>query len=138
MFAWDLKHRIHLQWPRRFCAVGLVIVAANIGVPTRAFTVMRAVEAPPSRYAAGPTITGATREKTFSTPDAVQAFCNFYLGPPRGGYYQACYVPALDLVVLPDKRAWPSAREREELRAHEWAHARGWRHPGMSSASTGE
>ena len=98
---------------------------------------MHAVEPPPARYASGPTLQGATREQTFSTPEAVQAVCNRFLGRPRQGYYEACYIPALDLVVLPDKHAWPSARERAELRAHEWAHARGWRHGFSAEPATG-
>jgi hypothetical protein len=103
--------------------------ATALGGPAAAATWGRAVEPPPAIYASGPTVTGTTRELTFPTPQAVQAFCNLYLGRPASGYYQACYVPVLDLVVLPDSHAWPSATERAELRAHEWAHARGWRHP---------
>ena len=103
-----------------------------------AFTWPAAVERPPPQYRSGPTQYGETRERTFSDPRRLQAFCNFYLGPPPRGYYQACYIPALDLVVLPDRRAWPSAAERAALREHEFAHARGWRHDlGVRVASEG-
>lgn len=98
-------------------------------------TFVRAVDPPPPQFASGPTLTGRTRELSFSTPEAVQAYCNRHLGYPPRGYYQACYIPALDLVVLPDRHAWPSARERAELRAHEWAHARGWRHGAPAAGS---
>jgi hypothetical protein len=108
--------------------VGLVL-SLLVATEAQAFTLGRAVEPPPPLYTSGPTQYGATVERTFSDARQLQAFCNFYLGaPPPGAYYQACYIPAMDTVVLPDARAWPSARERAELRRHEWAHARGWRH----------
>lgn len=97
---------------------------------------MRAVEPPPPQYASGPPLTGRTVERQFDGSFALQALCTRHLGPLVHGYYQACYVPALDEVAVPSKKAWPSAKERAVLRAHEWAHARGWRHPlDMKSAS---
>ncbi|MDB5443800.1 MAG: hypothetical protein JWP73_2176 [Phenylobacterium sp.] len=96
---------------------------------------MRAVEPPPAQYASGPTISGVTVERSFADLARLQAFCNFYLGRPARGYYQACYVAALDVVALPDRHAWPSAAERRQLRAHEWAHARGWRHAASATGS---
>lgn len=125
-FARNLVH----HWCASVGGLGLAAVAVGaVYSSAAAFTFVRAVQPPPAQYASGPTQYGHTTEKTFSTPEALQAFCNFYLGRPANTYYQACYVPALDLVVLPDAHAWPSARERQELREHEWAHARGWRHP---------
>lgn len=119
-----------------------VFLAANLAAPALVFvsqaealTANRAVEPPPARYAEGPSLYGQTRERTFSRSEEVQRVCSFYLGRPARGYYQACYIPAMDLIVLPDARAWPSAREREALRAHEWAHARGWRHPAPATGS---
>jgi hypothetical protein len=93
------------------------------------------VEPPPARYASGPTQYGDTHERRFAQARDLQAFCDFYLGRPAAGAYQACYVPALDLVVLPAAAAQPDPRVRAELRAHEWAHARGWRHPVLTTAS---
>jgi len=100
-----------------------------------ALTPMRAVQPPPAQYASGPTMSGATVERSFADLDRLQAFCNFYLGRPARGYYQACYVAALDVIALPDRHAWPSAAERRQLRAHEWAHARGWRHAASTTGS---
>lgn len=105
--------------------VGLALAAA----PAEALSFGKAVEAPPAAYSAGPTLTGNTTEMQLDDVFRVQAVCNANLGAPAGGgYYQACYIAALDLVVLPTPRAWPSRREWLQLRAHEWAHARGWRH----------
>jgi hypothetical protein len=112
-----------------------VLALAALGEKAEALSPGRAVEPPPVRYASGPTLTGATAERAFSNRDALEVFCNRHLGRPVSGYYQACYVPMLDLVVIPDRHAWPSAREREQLREHEWAHARGWRHAGEGVAS---
>ena len=120
--------KLAFGWSAGAGGLALLHLALAACSSDNALTLVRAVEPPPARYASGPTLSGVTRELSFSTPEAVQAFCNRFLGPPRRGYYEACYIPALDLVVLPDKHAWPSARERAELRAHEWAHARGWRH----------
>jgi hypothetical protein len=113
----------------------LAVLAAPCAGEASGLTAVRAVEPPPSQYASGPTQYGATVERTFSNPEELEAFCNLYLGRPASGYYQACYIPALDTVAIPDKRAWPSAREREALREHEWAHARGWRHGLLTTAS---
>lgn len=93
----------------------------------------RIVEAPPEEYRSGPTVSGKTTERIFDNFDEMQRFCRengVSLGhnPGRGAYFQACYVPSLDVVALPSRKAWPSQREIDELREHEWAHARGWRH----------
>jgi hypothetical protein len=121
-----------LSLARAAVAVALAVSPARA---VRALEGQRAVEPPPARYASGPTLYGATRERTFSDPFSLQHYCDFYLGRPPSGYYQACYIPALDEVVLPNERAWPSGAERQALRAHEWAHARGWRHPRLTTAS---
>jgi hypothetical protein len=117
------------------CACAALGFSAAPAVPATAFTFSHAVEASPPQYASGPTQDGVVVERRFSSPQAVQAFCNFYLGRPARGYYQACYIPAMDTVALPDEHAWPSKVEREALRAHEWAHARGWRHGALKTAS---
>lgn len=132
------RARKHLREAEGGAGVLCVVLSLFGARPASALTPGRAVELPPLQYASGPTQYGATVERTFSDPRRLQAFCNFYLGPPRGGYYQACYIPAMDMVVVPDHRAWPNARERAALRAHEWAHARGWRHDvGLEVASRG-
>jgi len=93
-----------------------------------------AIETPPAIYAKGPTQSGRTTELRFDNLRELQIFCQLNAGgppPPRRGgerYTMACYSPALDVVVLPSRKAWPSQHEIDELRAHEWAHARGWRH----------
>ena len=101
----------------------------------QALTLGRAVEAPPARFASGPPLFGPTHERTFSDPFDLQRYCNLFLGRPERGYYQACFIPTLNEVVLPDAHAWPSRAEREALRRHEWAHARGWRHSEVGTAS---
>lgn len=95
------------------------------------FKANRPVTLPPARYASGPTLTGKTTEKLFDDPFELQRFCHQHGGaePARragDNYWTACYIPALDLVVLPSRKAWPSKKEIEEMRQHEWAHARGW------------
>lgn len=91
---------------------------------------VRAVESPPLRYAQGPTLTGRTY--SIELPDARQVdyICTLALGPawPKGGYWMGCYNGAMDAVIVPAKGAWPSEAERQALIAHEWAHARGWKH----------
>lgn len=86
------------------------------------------IEPPPAIYASGPTQWGETREQLFSDARELQAFCNFYLGRPLSGVYEACYIPAMDLVVLPTVDEAGGDARWGRLRAHEWAHARGWRH----------
>ncbi|MCR5876463.1 hypothetical protein LRS10_21340 [Phenylobacterium sp. J426] len=74
-------------------------------------------------------MTGRTTEQLFDRREDVHRFCSEHLSVPSQGVYYACYIPALDLVVLPSARAWPDKAGRKALRVHEWAHARGWRHP---------
>jgi hypothetical protein len=119
----------------RIAAIAALVYLTTFAVQARALSLNHAVQPPPARFASGPTLYGQTRERTFSDPFALERYCAFYLGRPPRGYYQACYIPALDQVVLPDARAWPSRTERALLRAHEWAHARGWRHPALATAS---
>lgn len=94
----------------------------------------RVVEPLPPQYASGPSQTGRTREVIYDDLHALQRFCfdqGAPYGPPRrrgDRYVMACYSPPLDIVALPSRKAWPSANEIAELRRHEWAHARGWRH----------
>lgn len=100
----------------------------------------RAVEPPPDQYATGPTQTGKTWEMILKDPAAVNYFCGLAMGEPpqKGGYWMGCYRPDLDAVVLMDPKSWPSRSEYEQLRAHEWGHARGWRHndDGRGTAAT--
>lgn len=117
-------------------AASAVSVALLTGAaPADALSLRRAVEPPPPAFAAGPPLGGPAHEKTFSDPFQLQTYCNAFLGRPPHGYYQACFIPILHEIVLPDARAWPSAAERQALRAHEWAHARGWRHERPVTAS---
>ena len=116
-------------------ALPQLIVAVLFGSasPTRAFTPGRVVEPPPPAYAQGPTRTGRTYEIRLNTVEAVDYVCRTMLhglpqGAREGDYYMGCYNPRLDAVVLMQPKAWPSRREWEEIRSHEWAHARGWRH----------
>jgi len=116
----------------RRAAAALAAVALATGAPMRAnaLTAQRAVEPPPAEFASGPTRTGKTWELVFDDPAKVNYFCSLAMGEPsrKGGYWMGCYRPDLDAVVLMSRAAWPSVREWRELRAHEWAHARGWRH----------
>ena len=139
MPTWSIRRWISRDLSRRFRAVCLVILAANAGVPTAALTVGRAVEPPPERYASGPTLSGKTWEMVLKDPAQVNYFCSLAMGEPpqRGAYWMGCYRPDLDAVVLMEKSAWPDASEWDQLRAHEWAHARGWRHAHTSTGWTG-
>lgn len=98
--------------------------------PLEAPPTVRAVEAPPLRYSQGPTLSGHTETLELSDPLEVDHRCARKLGTawPRGAHWMGCYDSDLDLVIVPAKGAWPSERERQALIAHEWAHARGWRH----------
>lgn len=122
--------RVHV--PAAACLAAAWLTGA---APAQALSLVRAVEPPPPQFASGPTLSGHTRERDFDDPFALQRYCARFLGAPKRGYYQACYIPVLDEVVLPDAQAWPSRAEREALKAHEWAHARGWRHPAVTTAS---
>lgn len=99
------------------------------------FSLGRAVVRPPPEFREGPTISGQTKELTFDDPDALNAWCKAngvgmgdHAGP--GAYFQACYSIPADTVAIPTRNAWPSQAEIDQLREHEWAHARGWQHPG--------
>lgn len=111
-------------------AVGLVLLNPQPMQPPPPVPRVRAVEPPPPEYATGATLTGRTYE--IDLPDAfmVSYLCTLALGPawPRGGYWMGCYNARMDAVIVPAKGAWPSEAERQALIAHEWAHARGWRH----------
>ena len=119
----------HRPW-LRLASSGVALAAPGIA---HGFTPGRAVEPPPAVYASGPSQTGKNWELYLPSVGAGDYLCRMALhgvpqGAPRGFYYWGCYDPALDAVVLPQTDAWPSRREWDELRAHEWAHARGWRH----------
>lgn len=111
-------------------AVGLVLLSPQPLQPPPPVPRVRAVEPPPDEYAAGPTLTGRTYEIDLDDPFMVSYLCTLALGPawPRGAYWMGCYNVAMDAVIVPAKGAWPSEDERQALIAHEWAHARGWRH----------
>lgn len=98
--------------------------------PLAAPATVRAVEAPPLQYADGPTISGRTGMIELADPAQVDQLCSLTLGRawPRGSYWMGCYNVTTDAVIVPAKGAWPSEAERQALIAHEWAHARGWRH----------
>lgn len=88
------------------------------------------IEPPPEQYASGPTQTGMTNEIPNLTPEMAHAMCQAAgtFSDKQQGYGVACYIPSLDAVVLPAAKYWPSKDELDQMRAHEWAHARGWRH----------
>lgn len=89
------------------------------------------IEAPPEQYASGPTQTGKTTETPGLTPEQVSWLCGHYqaeAASQKQGSLVSCYVPSIDQVILPAAKYWPSADELTQMRAHEWAHARGWRH----------
>lgn len=88
------------------------------------------IEAPPPEYANGPTQTGRTYEVPNLTPEQSHWICQQAgtFSTAQRGIGVACYVPTLDQVILPAAKYWPSKSELDQMRAHEWAHARGWRH----------
>lgn len=89
------------------------------------------IEPPPPQYATGPTQTGRTTETPNLTPEQVAWLCGQYhteAARQKPGSLVACYAPNIDQVILPAAKYWPSQDELAQLRAHEWAHARGWRH----------
>jgi hypothetical protein len=88
-----------------------------------------AVEPPPAAYASGPSLSGKTYTLELSSAQAVDYLCRLGLGAPpkKGGAWWGCYRPDMDAVIVPARGAWAEA-ERREIIAHEWAHARGWRH----------
>lgn len=99
------------------------------------FSLGRAVQRPPPEFREGPTISGQTKELQFDDLNALNAWCHANgvgfgdKGGP-GAYFQACYSIPADTVAVPTRKAWPSQAEIDQLREHEWAHARGWQHPG--------
>lgn len=85
------------------------------------------VEPPPERYASGPTQVPGTTELRV-TPEQANYLCRLagvWKTEPTG-FPVACFNPQTNQVILPDQ--WPSKSELTQMRAHEWAHARGWRH----------
>lgn len=98
--------------------------------PIAAPPTVRAVETPPPEFASGPTLTGKTFELDLDDPFKVSYLCTLALGAtwPPGGYWMGCYNDRMDAVIVPGPGVWPSEAERQALVAHEWAHARGWRH----------
>lgn len=107
------------------------------GEPSVRLRLINGDEPPPAQYLRGPTATGRTVERAFDSRKALHAFCSRHLGEPSQGSFYACYVPAIDLVAVPSAKAWPDDGQREALRAHEWAHARGWRHPLRLASNAG-
>jgi hypothetical protein len=96
------------------------------------------IEAPPPQYASGPTQVPGTAELRV-TPEQANYLCHLagvWKTEPQG-FPVACFNPRTNQVILPDQ--WPSGSELDQMRAHEWAHARGWRHTddgtGTSTAS---
>lgn len=89
-----------------------------------------AIESPPNEYASGPTQTGRTTEEPNLTPEQAHWLCQQAgtFSTAQRGIGVACYIPTMDRVILPDAKYWPSKSELDQMRAHEWAHARGWRH----------
>jgi hypothetical protein len=112
----------------------LIVASAWLpATPGLALDMSRVVEPPPPLYATGPTQTGRTWEMRMKSVEQVDFLCRSMLhglpqGVRKGAYYMSCYNPKLDAVIIMDPKAWPSRREWEAIRAHEWAHARGWRH----------
>jgi antirestriction protein ArdC len=87
------------------------------------------VEPPPDVYARGPTQTGRTTEMRFEDLGRIDRLCRTWrVAAGDGGQVIGCYIPALDLVVLPASGAWGDSAQLQALQSHEWAHARGWRH----------
>jgi hypothetical protein len=85
------------------------------------------IEAPPQQYASGPTQVPGTSELRV-TPEQANFLCHLagvWKTEPTG-FPVACFNPRTNQVILPDQ--WPSGSELDQMRAHEWAHARGWRH----------
>lgn len=74
------------------------------------------VEKPPLEYQSG------SISSTYVYSNHVNKLCSEKLGRLYNGqYFEACYVPGEDLIILPT-HWWP------ELKEHEEGHARGWRH----------
>lgn len=120
-------------------------LAATFAIPglagdAQALTLRQAVERPPAEYSSGPTQSGRTYALELPSAAAVDFLCRLGLGPPprRGSAWWGCYRPDMDAVIVPARGAWREA-ERRAIVAHEWAHARGWRHNadgrGTSAAS---
>jgi hypothetical protein len=122
--------------PRTSCSPTLCLALCSLLLsPTAspALTLERAVEPPPPLYASGPSLTGKTSEMILPNVEQVDLLCRLWLrGLPQGSspgtYYQGCYDEKRNIVVLVDPKSWPSRREWRQIRQHEWAHARGWRH----------
>lgn len=122
---------------RRFWPLVLLVIVAGCGKMQRGWS----IEKPPLQYASGPTQTGRTTETPNLTPEQANYLCHLagvWQHEPQG-FPVACYNPRTDQVILPAARYWPSADELAQMRAHEFAHARGWRHTddgtGTSTAS---
>lgn len=110
-------------------ALAALFVIPGLAGEARGLTLREAVERPPAEYSSGPTQSGRTYALELPSAAAVDFLCRLGLGPPprRGGAWWGCYRPDMDAVIVPARGAWREA-ERRTILAHEWAHARGWRH----------
>lgn len=82
----------------------------------------------PDGYEVGKSKTGKTQE-LFLTPEQVVMICKNIGAFDKAQthfYAPGCYNPKRDVIVMPARKYWPSEREWNELRRHEWAHADGW------------
>lgn len=117
--------------------VGIVLAVVGLGLlqscertPADLTGGYEAVEAPPAEYDGQPGDVAGITEHLLDSKGEVDRLCRAKLGAQlaEGEYFRACYVPTEGLIVLPSRRA-VSGDEQRALRSHEWAHARGWRHP---------
>lgn len=102
-------------------APGLSFIGAEAYAP---------VEPPPAEYDGRPFDVPGVTERHFDSKAELHGFCMDRLNAvlAAGHTFRACYIEADGLIALPSRWAVESRKERAELRAHEWAHARGWRH----------
>lgn len=91
------------------------------------------VISPPAIYATGPLpadLRYVREPERKANRDCSRALGSF----PQGGAYYACYDPRTHTIYLPSDVPDYIGRE---LRAHEEAHARGWRHDAADLAREG-
>lgn len=115
----------------------IALVVATIGltvkdVPGLSFIGAEAyapVEPPPAEYDGRPFDVPGVTERYFDDAAELNAFCLDALGALllEGESFRACYVETLGLIALPSRKV-VGKRELRELRRHEHAHHRGWRH----------
>lgn len=125
--------RVRRDWAAALAGWAIFVLGVMVGAIVFARVLAAVVEAPPPGMVARPDQMDPAYERQVGL-DELARLCP--PPPPQrdfGGRIRrrfvtlGCFVSDSGLIYLP--RGWPSQRELQEIRVHEWAHKLfGWRH----------